>query len=312
MIGNKLAVSVWAVAVLLGGVAAQAEDTKDASSVPADLFEAPQGCTALVDNAYNGTLASMTCLTVAGPNVVISDLDVEVTMTHTWVGDIVLKLVSPSAQVLTMMSRPGLAEAADDGTDCCGSSSDVLSSSLIVYNDEAATSAESFTGAAGSYIPAPGAGPGTNLAQFDGQNASGNWQVCMGDSAAGDLGSICSANLVVTGAACTVDITCPADQTAAAPPGASSGTVTFPDPTVSGSCAAITTSCDPASGDSFPIGTTTVVCTATDATGPSDSCSFDVTVANQTIQEVPTASTLGLAALALLLGGAAFVALRRG
>jgi len=312
MIRNKFAVSVWAVAVLLGGAAVQAEDAKDASSVPAGLFEAPEGCAALVDNAYNGTLASMTCLTVAGPNVVISDLNVQVTMTHTWVGDITLKLVSPSAQVLTLMSRPGLAEAADDGTDCCGTSTDVVEASVIVYDDEAGTSAESFGGAAGSYFPAPGAGPGTNLAQFDGQNASGNWQVCMGDSAAGDLGSICSANLVVSGAGCTVDVTCPADQTAAIPPGASSGAVTFPDPTVSGSCEAITTSCVPASGDSFPTGTTTVVCTATDATGPSDSCSFDVTVGNQTIQAIPTASTLGLVALALLLGGAAFVALRRG
>ena len=36
-----------------------------------------------------------------------------------------------------------------------------------------------------------------------------------------------------------------------------------------------------------------------------------MTVGSQTIQEIPTASTLGLGALALLLAGAAFVALRR-
>ena len=87
--------------------------------------------------------------------------------------------------------------------------------------------------------------------------------------------------------------------------------MSFPDPTVSGTCAAVTTSCVPASGDSFPVGTTTVVCTATDATGASATCTFDVAVGNATIQEIPTASTLGLAALALLLAGAAFVALRR-
>ena len=58
-------------------------------------------------------------------------------------------------------------------------------------------------------------------------------------------------------------------------------------------------------------GTTTDVCTATDAAGLTSACDFDVTLAEQSIQEIPTASTLGLAALALLLAGAAFVALRR-
>ncbi len=307
---NKLAVAGWVAAVLLTSALARAQETKDGSS-PAPT-EAPAGCATVIDDAYNGTLGSMTCMTVAGPNQVISDLNVQVTMNHTWVGDITLKLVSPSSQVLTMMSRPGLAEPADDGNGCCGSGADVTSASTITYDDEAATSAESFVGAAGSYIPAPGAGPGTNLAQYDGQNASGNWQVCMGDSAGGDVGNICSANLVVASAACTVGITCPGNQTASAPPGASSTAVSFPDPTVSGTCAAVTTSCVPASGDSFPVGTSTVVCTATDATGASATCTFDVTVGNATIQEVPTASTLGLAALALLLAGAAFVALRRG
>ncbi len=301
----------WAALTLMVGTLASAQESKDGSSV-VGAVETPEGCAAVTDDGYNGTLGSMTCLTVAGPNQVISDVNVGVTMTHTWVGDIVLKLVSPSAQVLTLMSRPGLVEAADDGTNCCGSSADVLSSSLVTFDDEAGTSAESFVGAAGSYIPAPGAGPGTNLAQYDGQNAMGNWQVCMGDSAGGDPGTICSADLVFAVAGCTVDITCPGDQVGSAPPGASSGTVTFPAPTVGGTCAAVTTSCDPASGDSFPVGTTTVVCTASDASGASDTCSFDVLVSNQTLQEIPTASTLGLAALALLLAGAAFVTLRRG
>jgi hypothetical protein len=36
--------------------------------------------------------------------------------------------------------------------------------------------------------------------------------------------------------------------------------------------------CEPASGSVFPVGTTTVTCTATDAMGNSSTCSFDVTV----------------------------------
>src|SRR4029453_17250260 len=37
-------------------------------------------------------------------------------------------------------------------------------------------------------------------------------------------------------------------------------------------------SCVPASGSSFPVGTTLVSCTATDPFGASDTCSFGVTV----------------------------------
>ena len=52
-------------------------------------------------------------------------------------------------------------------------------------------------------------------------------------------------------------------------------------------------------------------------TGSVNSWSLDLTTAGScyqapVTQEIPTASTLGLAALALLLAGAAFVALRRG
>ncbi len=68
----------------------------------------------------------------------------------------------------------------------------------------------------------------------------------------------------------------------------------------------------PAPGDFFPVGTTAVACTATAPGATSNpTCAFNVTVGNQTIQEIPTASTWGLAGLALLLAGAAFVALRR-
>jgi hypothetical protein len=116
---------------------------------------------------------------------------------------------------------------------------------------------------------------------------------------------------IVYAQACTLTLTCPADQTAAAPPGASGTAVSFPAPTTGGTCTGATVACVPASGDFFPVGTSTVACTATAPGGAPVTCSFDVTVGNQTIQEIPTASTWGLGALALLLAGAAFVALRR-
>jgi hypothetical protein len=68
----------------------------------------------------------------------------------------------------------------------------------------------------------------------------------------------------------------------------------------------------PPSGSIFTGGTTTPVnCSALDASGNSGTCSFNVTLNLVSILEIPTASTWGLAALALLLAGAAFVALKR-
>lgn len=110
---------------------------------------------------------------------------------------------------------------------------------------------------------------------------------------------------------CTLTLACPGNQFAAAPPGAGGTSVSYPAPITGGTCTSPTVSCVPASGDFFATGTTTVACSAVDGAATAE-CTFDVTVDNATIQEIPTASSLGLAALALLLAGAALIALRRG
>lgn len=71
-------------------------------------------------------------------------------------------------------------------------------------------------------------------------------------------------------------ITCPANITQSNDPGSCSAVVTY---SVSASgTPAPTVTCTPPSGNSFPIGTTTVNCTATNGIGNSASCSFTVTV----------------------------------
>lgn len=76
-------------------------------------------------------------------------------------------------------------------------------------------------------------------------------------------------------------ITCPGNITVNAPVGSCSAVVNF---TVSGSdnCSSPTIVSSPASGSVFPVGTTTVTSTATDAAGNSQSCSFTVTVKDVT------------------------------
>lgn len=107
-------------------------------------------------------------------------------------------------------------------------------------------------------------------------------------------------------------ITCPADVVGDLPPGSAGENVFFPDPTVGDNCPGVgAPSCVPASGDFFPAGQTSVLCEVIDAAGNLNSCNFNVTLGEVTVLEVPTVSGPGLLALALLLGGAAFVLLRR-
>jgi HYR domain/Right handed beta helix region len=73
-------------------------------------------------------------------------------------------------------------------------------------------------------------------------------------------------------------ITCPANVAVGTPSGQTSAVVTYPAPNVSDNSAVVTTICLPASGSSFPLGVTTVTCTATDVAGNKSSCSFTVSV----------------------------------
>jgi lysophospholipase L1-like esterase len=72
-------------------------------------------------------------------------------------------------------------------------------------------------------------------------------------------------------------ITCPANITTRGVSG-SGQAVTYPPATVTGGASPVSTTCTPASGTSFNIGTTAVSCTAADAASRQAQCSFTVTL----------------------------------
>ena len=76
---------------------------------------------------------------------------------------------------------------------------------------------------------------------------------------------------------CRVSITCPPNMKVGAI-AAAGVVVNYPAPTVVGNCPPIAVVCLPPSGSVFPIGTTTVTCTASDRAGNSAKCEFRVTV----------------------------------
>ncbi|HMG33062.1 MAG TPA: FG-GAP-like repeat-containing protein [Blastocatellia bacterium] len=75
-----------------------------------------------------------------------------------------------------------------------------------------------------------------------------------------------------------IAINCPANVRADAAQGQTSVVVNYPPPTIGGNPAGVIIACSPPSGSSFPVGVTTVVCSATDSANNKGSCGFSVTV----------------------------------
>ncbi|GAB4144779.1 MAG: hypothetical protein Fur0021_01620 [Candidatus Promineifilaceae bacterium] len=170
-----------------------------------DFSETSTPNIAIPDDAYDGSLGSMACDTIDASSIpagaLVSNVTVSLGATHTWIGDLVTKLQSPDGSILGLYSRPGYVEPLDDGQGCCGDSSN-LDGTPLLFDDASLDDAETMGNTIGSndlvcttdgrcdYYPNPGAVVGhSSFADFDGENASGMWMLCMGDSAGGDTGN---------------------------------------------------------------------------------------------------------------------------
>jgi hypothetical protein len=98
-------------------------------------------------------------------------------------------------------------------------------------------------------------------------------------TASNGVGSNASCSFTVTvNDAQPPTVICPANIMANTATGQCSAAVTYTTPTAMDNCSGSTVVCSPASGSTFQKGTTTVTCTATDASSNTASCSFSVTV----------------------------------
>jgi cysteine-rich repeat protein len=156
------------------------------------------GDVSIDDNDYNGALGSMDCIDVffATAQTVFRVDAIELAVSHGFVGDLVAKVRSPAGTVITLFSRPGLVESADNGSGCCGDSADLRSDFPIRFFDGAPDNPELMGNTLGSstadvcqddgrcdYFTDPGAAVPGDLATFEGEGAGGTWRVCIGDAA---------------------------------------------------------------------------------------------------------------------------------
>lgn len=111
-------------------------------------------------------------------DVIIRDLDVRIHISHSYVGDLRIRLVAPDGRRIPLVKRRG------------GSGDDFLDT---VFDDQAAASIAGATAPfAGSFRPE------RPLATFNGLNARGRWQLMIEDLAHGDSGWLHSWSLIVS------------------------------------------------------------------------------------------------------------------
>jgi hypothetical protein len=131
-------------------------------------------------------------------------------MDHTWIGDLTIKLFSPgNAKTLTLMSRPGVIEAIDNGTPTSFENSDLSKANPVLFRDGGVKDAELMGDGllnvgivckddnACDYFASPGKGPGLKFTDFNGLAAAGTWKLCVGDGAPGDVGKIDAVTLTL-------------------------------------------------------------------------------------------------------------------
>ncbi len=196
------------------GSAVFAQDKGNQSESPLQSVRTPDGtCQPIPDNLYRGDIfspAQAICKTFSTGTGTINNLRLNLGITHTWVGDLVIKVRNPAGtKTATLMSRPGGLEPDDTGVPAApvGDSSNLLNSSVVSFADALTPSAETMgaaplgtndvvcrdLGSACSYGTDPGATvPALGLATFNGDAAGAGWMICVGDKGALDTGEFCS------------------------------------------------------------------------------------------------------------------------
>jgi len=195
-------------------------------------------------------------------------------LTHTFPGDLDVLLVGPGGQKVMLMSDAGGGTDVNNVTLTFEDGAPAIGATIV-----SGTFAPTNIGTADPFpAPAPAAPYGAALSAFNGVNPNGTWQLFVVDDAAGDLGAFAGGwSLTFTAAPlcasqpCTLN--CPPTVFVSTAPDQPGATVTFPAPTLSGSCGVVSTT--PLSGSFFPIGTTTV--NASSAASAA-TCAFDVVV----------------------------------
>lgn len=199
------------VAVLIVAATGWGGQAPLARAQAATVFSYTGPVVAIPDNSPTGVNIS---LVVSGLGDPVSDLNFRIDGTscsntsgsttvgieHTWVGDLVFTLTSPSGTTATIISNAG--GVANNGNNFC----------QTVLDDEATNSIQSVTFSSAPYIG--DYMPNQALSAFDGENANGTWTLNVSDISFIDTGNVRAFSLVISSSAPTNTPTNTATDTA--------------------------------------------------------------------------------------------------
>lgn len=277
---------------------------------------------AIPDNSTQGVTSTLTFLSTG----YIEDLDVTLSVTHTFVGDLAVSITHlDSGKTATMLNAIG--------TSGGGFTCDANNINGITLDDEG-TGGSIRTKCVANLTSPPSYVPQDALSVFDGVDIKGTWRIRVSDNGQQDTGTLDGWCLIATvsdtppveeepepvvqdtdfdsipdetdncpnqpnpdqadvngngvGDACESIALSACPNTITLPATSSTGAlVDFPLPTAAGGFGDIQVFASPASGSMFPIGTTNVRVTGQDATGNIVTCTFDVVVTDDTTTTAP-------------------------
>ncbi len=211
--------------------------------------------------------ADLSIANVASSNAVVTGSSVTYTLTVTNHGP---GMATSVTVVDTLSAATTLVSCSATGSQMCGGSGNV---STVSFPTLAPGASETVTVVASLQCTAVEGAPINNLA---GVSSATN------DSNSNDNSAVAN----VSAANPPPVISCPADIVRPNDAGLGSAVVNYPMPTVTDNCSTPVVSCSRASGSTFPVGNTAVICTATDSAGAQSTCPFTVTVTDNEAPQI--------------------------
>ncbi len=122
----------------------------------------------------------------------VVDLGVHLDLTHDWVGDLEVTLVSPTGEMVAILDRPGMPDGGWIGPWGCGGD-DVQA----IFRDDAAAAAEEACSQFDVPVLFGSLRPFGQLAALYGTVAAGNWSVVFRDMSPIDTGTVIAACVTI-------------------------------------------------------------------------------------------------------------------
>jgi subtilisin-like proprotein convertase family protein len=129
-----------------------------------------------------------------GTSFEIVDLEVDLVINHTWLGDLCVKLSKDGGPEIELINQMNLVGGVCDATTCCGCSSNDMD---IILDDEGDGPIEDQCGAGGGLLTGTWI-PNEPLSTYVGGDSAGDWTINVNDNAGGDTGTLVTWSLHFT------------------------------------------------------------------------------------------------------------------